>query len=90
MQVRWTEPASEDLTTIARYIARDKPDAARNVAKTLYGGCMSLADAPYKGRLGRTPGTRELVFSGLPYLAVYRQTGDAVEILRIWHGAQRR
>jgi plasmid stabilization system protein ParE len=31
-------------------------------------------------------GWRELVFA--PYIAVYRVTGDAVEISRIYHGAQ--
>jgi hypothetical protein len=36
------------------------------------------------------PGTRELPFSLLPYIAVYRVIGDIVEILHIWHGAQDR
>jgi plasmid stabilization system protein ParE len=34
------------------------------------------------------PGRRELVFSGLPYVAVYKVKQHAVEIVRIWHGAQ--
>lgn len=34
----------------------------------------------------RTPAS--LVLSGLPYLAVYRIHRDAVEIVRIFHGAQ--
>lgn len=31
---------------------------------------------------------RELAFPPLPYIAVYRVTEDAVEISRIFHGAQ--
>lgn len=34
--------------------------------------------------------TREVVFTPLPYIAVYRVKGDAIEVLRIYHGAQKR
>jgi toxin ParE1/3/4 len=51
---------------------------------------MRLADFPHLGRVGRRQGTRELVFTPLPYIVVYRVKKDAVQILRIWHGAQRR
>ena len=47
-----------------------------------------LAEFPEYGRTGRKPDTRELVFSGLPYVAIYRIQLDLVEILRILHGAQ--
>ena len=33
-------------------------------------------------------GTRELVFSGLPYIDVYRIQHQVVELPRIYHGAQ--
>ena len=51
-------------------------------------GCESLINSPHRGRQGKQIGTRELVFSPLPYIAVYRVTEDIVEILHIWHGAQ--
>ena len=35
-------------------------------------------------------GTRELAFSPLPYIALYRVTDSTIEILHIWHGAQSR
>ena len=38
--------------------------------------------------LGADPGTRELVLA--PWLVVYSVNDDAVEILRILHGAQKR
>jgi plasmid stabilization system protein ParE len=34
------------------------------------------------------PGWRELVFSPLPYIVVYLVTEEAIEITRIFHGAQ--
>jgi plasmid stabilization system protein ParE len=40
------------------------------VAKALYEGCESLMNMPNRGRTGRRPATRELVFTDLPYIAV--------------------
>jgi toxin ParE1/3/4 len=90
MRIRWTAPAAQDLYRIIRYIRRDNPEAAREVAKTIYDGCETLADSPNRGRKGTEPGTRELVFSPLPYIAVYRVKESVIEIMRIWHGAQAR
>jgi plasmid stabilization system protein ParE len=42
-----------------------------------------------RGRVGsRMNGRRELVFSSLPYIVVYQVTEQAVEISRVFHGAQ--
>ena len=90
MYIRWTAPAAEDLYRITRYIRRDNPEAARNVAKAIYEGCEGLVSYPDRGRTGVEPGTRELVFAPLPYIAVYRVRDVTVEILRVWHGAQQR
>jgi toxin ParE1/3/4 len=89
MQVRWSAPAVEDLERICERIERDNPEAARRVARTVYDGCAGLKDFPRLGRTSsRMPGRRELVFSPLPYIVVYRVTEHAVEISRIFHGAQ--
>jgi plasmid stabilization system protein ParE len=47
-----------------------------------------LADTPEMGRRGRTLGSRELVISGSPYIAVYRIRNAAIEIVRFLHAAQ--
>lgn len=88
MQVRWTEPATRDLEEISEYIRSDRPTAATQVAKALFDAANNLSDLPGRGRIGRTPGTRELVVSGLPYIVVYRISGEAIHILRIYHGAR--
>jgi toxin ParE1/3/4 len=43
------------------------------------------------GRIGRSPETREFVFSDVPYIAIYRIDDErtSVEILRIMHTARR-
>ena len=89
MRLRWTDPAARDLTQICDYIGeRGSLAAARRVAISIFGAVATLEEFPERGRSGRKTGTRELVLPGLPYLAIYRLKGDAVEILRILHGAQ--
>lgn len=89
MDIRWSVPATEDLERICAWIERDNPDAARRVASTIYEGCSQLRDFPNIGRTSnRLPGRRELVFPPLPYVVVYQIKGKAIEISRIFHGAQ--
>ena len=89
MQVRLSIPAAEDLEHICEWIERDNPEAARRVARTIYDECGRLKDFPHIGRVSRRmAGRRELIFTPLPYIAVYQVTPDAIEISRIFHGAQ--
>ncbi|MGO4885850.1 MAG: type II toxin-antitoxin system RelE/ParE family toxin [Bryobacteraceae bacterium] len=90
MRVRWTEHAARDLADICDYTEdHNGPEAARRIALRIYEGLSTLSQFPRRGRPGRSPGTRELVFTGLPFLAVYRVGDDFVEIDRILHGAQK-
>jgi toxin ParE1/3/4 len=90
MRVRWTEPAAVDLTGICDYTQEHHgPEAARKLALRVFETIGSLSQFPHLGRLGRKPGTRELVLSGSPFLAIYRVRKDVIEIARILHGAQR-
>ena len=88
MIVRWTKSASEDLQQITRHIRKNNPGAARHVAKTIFDAANALDTFPQRGRVGRVSGTREWVVPGWPYILVYQITDHAVEILRIYHGAQ--
>lgn len=88
MRLRWTTPAAEDLYQIVQRIQKDNPTAATEVASILYDGCSSLTKFPRRGRKGRTAGTRELIFPGLPYIVVYRILDETLELVRIYHGAQ--
>ena len=90
MQIRWSAEAAEDLERIGLHIGNNNPPAARRVVRTIYDGVSALETFPERGRIGRLAGSRELVFSGLPYIAVYRIIGQTVEVSRIYHGAQNR
>jgi len=90
MRIRWTDAAVRDLTRICDYIERHRAaETARRVAASIHRQIDLLEKFPEHGRTGRKLGTRELVFSGLPYIAIYRIHGEAIQILRILHGAQR-
>jgi plasmid stabilization system protein ParE len=41
------------------------------------------------GRAGRVDGTRELIISDSPYIAVYRVLEDELEVLDVLHAARR-
>jgi toxin ParE1/3/4 len=86
MEVRWSTLAAEDLERIFQRIEKDNPTAARETVQAIYDGCRALKDFPHRGRPGRMNGRRELVFA--PYIVVYQVKENAVEISRIYHGAQ--
>ncbi len=89
MRIRWTDSALRDFTQICDYINQHSSGAiARRVALSIPAETDLLADFPEHGRTGRKPDTRELVFSNLPYIAIYRIREYAIEVLRILHGAQ--
>ena len=89
-RIRWTALAADDLTHICDYIEQhDGARAARRVALAIVEAIDSLARFPNRGRLGRKTGTRELLFRGFPFIAIYRVGTEVVEINRILHGAQK-
>lgn len=90
MRVRWSADAADDLERIYLWLRANNPEAAQRIIRIIYNGCMSLKRFPARGRVGREPNSRELVFGRLPWIAVYRIKEDFVEISRIWHASQNR
>jgi plasmid stabilization system protein ParE len=89
MEVRWSLPSAEDLEHICEGIERENPAAARRVARTIYEERARLKDFPNLGRTSRRmAGRRELTFAPLPYIVVHQVKPEAIEISRIFHGAQ--
>jgi toxin ParE1/3/4 len=88
MQVR-SAAAAENLFRVFEYIRPDNPTAAERVVRTIYESAGSLESFPFRGRVGRVDGTRELVLPSLPFVIVYRVLEDAIEVAAVIHGAQR-
>jgi len=89
MLLRWSAFARADRKAIFDYIEADNPRAAAAIDERIRKRLMGLTQFPEMGRTGRIEGTRELVISHTPYIAVYRIVGDNVRILRVLHGSQR-
>jgi len=90
MRIRWTPADAFDLEHISDYLKENHPRYRQPTLRKLYEALRSLKAMPNRGRPGREEGTRELVFSPLPYVAVYRVKGQCIEVVRIYHGAQDR
>ena len=88
MNLSWSPEAAADFAGLVSYIHEDNPSAAEQVAQAISERIASLVSFPKLGRSGRIRGTRELVLSPLPFIAVYRVTDEAVEIVRLLHGSQ--
>ncbi len=88
MKILWLSDARQDLKNLFLYILDRNPAAARRIRKRIYSAVKGLADNPNIGRPGRVFGTRELVISQTSYIVAYRVRNDAVEILRVIHGAR--
>ena len=90
MRILWTEAAATDLESLEEYIRQDNPEAAiRQVLRIVDTVERSLLKMPGMGRIGRIPGTRELVISGTPYIVPYRVQHNSVQILRVLHAARK-
>ena len=89
MAVKWLRTALVNLNAEAEYIARDNPSAAERVVEAILHAVQQLERFPAIGRLGRAPGTRELVVTGTPYIVPYRVRLGQVEVLRVFHAARR-
>ncbi len=87
----WLDRAIHDRVAQLDYIAHDSIKSAVEQRDCSAKQVGLLADHPEMGRTGRMRGTRELVISGTPFIAVYRVTPKAgrIELLRLLHGAQR-
>lgn len=89
MRIRLTNPAVDDLDSIEAYLREDNPDAAVKTVVRVLEAIEGLTEFPNIGRPGRVPGTRELVVSKTPFIAVYRVRENVVWVLRVLHGARR-
>ncbi|MBF0168965.1 MAG: type II toxin-antitoxin system RelE/ParE family toxin [Alphaproteobacteria bacterium] len=88
MRIEWLPKAKANLDSQLDYIAETNPWAAIELGDAIEAAVSRLADFPESARPGRVRGTRELVISKTPFIAVYRIEKSALLILRLLHGAQ--
>ena len=89
MRIEWTADALADFEHISTWIENERTLALANrICRKVYDAVQTLRRQPSPGRTGRVAGTRELVVTGTPWIAVYRVSSDLIQVLRILHGAQ--
>lgn len=88
MRILWSRDAGRDRDRIFDHIAPDNFSAAVSNDEKIAAIEGQLMRFPLSGRLGRVPGTRELVIHHTPYIAVYAVDDSVVRVLRVIHGAQ--
>ena len=64
------------------------PTAARVLAERVHAAIAQLRTTPNLGRPAPKPDVRERVVSRTPYVVVYREHGDVIEILHVFHQRQ--
>ena len=62
--------------------------AATRIVERIYDSVVHLSRFPKIGRLGRVPGTRELVVSDTPFIIPYRIRRDDIEVITVLHAAR--
>ncbi len=89
MTVVWTRLALADLDQAHAHISAKDPKAAAGIIERIEQAAAALALFPEMGRIGRVPGTRELVVFGTPFVLPYRTTRRGVQVLAVIHAARR-
>jgi toxin ParE1/3/4 len=84
----WLRRALADRDAQLDFIAKDNPGSAIEQGDRVAHQVGQLIQHPKMGRIGRKPGTRELVISRTPFIVVYRLKTERIELLRLLHGAQ--
>jgi addiction module RelE/StbE family toxin len=85
----WSTAAAQQLEDLDWFLIENYPQTADDIMYRIHSSIGTLKDFPQVGRLGRSPGTRELIIPGTPYLAIYRLEGKNITIVALLHGAQR-
>lgn len=82
-----TPEAERDIFTITANIKQqDSLKSARDAISKIENQIKVLSEKPDIGRVGGCEGTREVVLSGLPYIAIYEKTDSSITILRVLYG----
>ena len=89
LSISYAVPARAVIDDIYRYIAKDNPCAAREVAAAIEEAVELLSQYPHKSRRTRPRGMRALPLSQYPYIIFFKIRRGELEVLHVLHGARR-
>ena len=86
-----TPEAERDIFAITANIYQQVGiTAAKRTILELKNQLNTLAEFADSGRIGGCEGTREVVMTGMPYIAVYEKSDTLLTIIRVLYGANER
>ncbi|HVC09541.1 MAG TPA: type II toxin-antitoxin system RelE/ParE family toxin [Elusimicrobiota bacterium] len=89
VEVRWTLQASQDLDSIAEFIAKDSPQYASLFVVDILQAVDRISAFPQSGRIVPELGDpiiREIIMGN--YRLVYRCKARLIELLTVYHGSR--
>jgi plasmid stabilization system protein ParE len=90
MKIRYTPRARSDIEAIFAYIAKDNPQAALKVRRSILATIELVARHPYLGiKNARAPDLRSRLVPRYPYRVHYLKRGPEILVLHIRHTARR-
>src|SRR5262245_57375073 len=90
MEIRYTEPAREDLADILSYLALNYPNVIAPFQERLRQVAEHISRWPTSARsVPERPGARSVPLGRYPYVIYYDVTESSVDILHIYHAARR-
>lgn len=93
MKLHWLPEAWETLQRRFAFLVDKDPDAAIRAIKLITSGADNLLDMPEIGWPMDDDGQRRelyLPFGANAYVLRYRLDGEAIVIIRVWHGREER
>lgn len=87
-KLRYLPKAKDDLTSIALYIAADNPQRAFSFVDEIEQRCRLIAEFPKAARRVNSIAGVVRVVSFKRYLVFYRDSKDAIDVLRVLHSAR--
>lgn len=89
MKVRVTFTARRDLNDIFDFLNRRSPRSAKKLLRDIEAAIELIAAYPKASPLTSEAGVRVKVLRRYQYLIFYQIRPDAIELLRVRHGARR-
>ena len=90
MNLIWREAAVADLERIDTWLSQFENANPVTVRRRIVATADRLERLGDIGRPSKVEGLREVSVRNAPYVVVYRVTGEAVEVVAVYHTGQKR
>lgn len=89
LNVKWTKQALNDLESAREFVTSEHPQNLELTIENIQSSIGQIKIFPEIGRVGRVKGTRELVFSQMPFILIYRKMKSSIEIISLLHQSRK-